>query len=431
MKKIVSILIVLAVLVAPVALFAGGQQATAARGASITVQVEDGWLDYYEATVARVLEQYPNASIRLIESGSFDMLDVLDGTDAGNPDVADVFAFPADRIYGLVNNDVLAPIDGPAMAARVGGFDDYEAGLGGAFKVDGEYFGFPMNIETLINFVNTENAAAAGIDTDSTIELTDLAYDAMLVPVFNAWFGVALTNSAGIEFLEMDGQGGFYSDLTADWADLAPEKQDAFRALYEYWAAHEAAGTPLWDASSAWGYMDAEFEPGGATAIRLEGPWSTGALTDRAGADNIKILPMNQVTLNGNPLLHWKGGWAMGINARTEGDAAKTELAVAFIEELINPAFAIDFFKSTGKIMENVPASVYLNSDLGATDKTVVAAVVESYQDAPARPLFTEWGQVWGTWENSMLSWASVRPGSVEAAYAEVQAGFKALLGNL
>lgn len=430
MNRIIRLALILAAAVSLVFLAGCGEDEVAETDARITVQAEAGWLSYYEAAVARVEEANPGAEIEIIESGSFDMLDVLDSTGAGNTDVADVFALPADRIYGLVNNDALAPIDGPAMAERLGGFADYDAGLGGAFNIDGDYFAFPMNIETLINFVNTQNAEAAGIDITSDIEFTDIAFDAMLVPVFNAWFGVALTNSADIEFLAQDGD-GFTSDLTSDWADLPAEKREVFNVLYEYWAAHEEAGTPLWDSSSAWGYMDSEFEPGGATALRLEGPWSTAALTERAGTENIAILPINQVTLNDNPLLHWRGGWGIGVNARLEGTGAQFDLAVAFIEELLNTEYAVDFFGETGKIMENVPTAVYLDSDLSDADKTVISAVIESYEEAPARPLFTEWGQVWSTWENGLLSWASVRPADAEAAYSEVQSAFLALMENL
>jgi len=399
--------------------------------ATISVQVEAGWKAYYEAAAERVKAANPKATINFIETGSFDHLNVLDQTDVTNADVADVFALPADRIYGLAQKEALATLDAKAMADRVGGFADYDAGLGGNFNVDGSYLAFPMNIETLINFVNKANASAKGVDLTQPVEFTALDPETMLVPVFNAWFGVAMTNSAGIEFLGKDQDGNLFSDLTADWSALAPEKQAVFTALFNYYQAHAKAGTSLWDSAAAWGYMDTAFTSGGNTAIRLEGPWSTGSLSNlaNAGAD-LQIMPISNVTLNGKPLAHWQGGWGLGINARVEGDESKMALSVAFIEELVNTEYAIDFFKATGKILENVDASVYAGSDLSETDKSVIASVIESYKNAPARPLFTEWGQVWGTWETAMLSWASVKPASPEAAYAEVQAAFKAMMLN-
>src|SRR5690554_4998692 len=105
-------------------------------------------------------------------------------------------------------------------------------------------------------------------------------------------------------------------------------------------------------------------------------------------------------------------------------------LAEAFIAELMNTDFALDFFKYTGKIMENVPADVYLNGDMSDADKIIVENVLASYTDAPARPLFTEWGQVWTTWENSVLSWASVQPADAEAAYNAIKAAFDAMMLN-
>lgn len=398
---------------------------------SITVQAETSWLEYYQAAIDRVKAENPEATIELIEVASFDHLDTIDKTDITNEDVADVFALPADRIYGLAQNQVLAAMDAQTMAANVGGFADYDGGLGGNFNIDGEYLAFPMNIETLINFVNTANATTAGVDVTQPIEFTTLDPETMLVPVFNAWFGVALTNAADIEMLGMNDDGTLFSDLTEDWANLPAEKQAVFTALFNYWKAHNDAGTALWDSSAAWGYMDTAFTSGGQTAVRLEGPWSSGSLSNlaNAGAD-LGILPIGQVTLNGTPLAHWKGGWGLGINARLEGDEENMLLAQAVIEEIMNPEFAVDFYKGLGKIMENVDPSVYANSDMSDVDKSIVSAVIESYKNAPARPLFTEWGNVWDTWQNGLLSWAAVKPATVEAAYAEVQASFKAMMLN-
>ena len=398
---------------------------------SITVQAETTWVAYYQAAIDRVIANNPDAKIEIIEVGSFDHLDTIDKTDVTNADVADVFALPADRIYGLSEKQALASIDAEAMAANVGGFADYNAGLGGNFKIDDSYLAFPMNIETLIAFVNTTNATAANIDTSKAMEFTTLDPQSILIPAFDAWFGVALTNSANIEFLGHDESGNLYSDLTADWKDLPAEKQAVFTALFNYWNAHAKAGTSLWDKDAAWGYMDTEFTSGGKTAVRIDGPWSTGNLSGFAnnGAD-LGVLPITEITFNGKPLLHWQGGWGLGVNARCEGDAEKMALAQAVIEEIVNTEHAIDFFKATGKIMVNVDPSVYASSDLSDADKTVISAVVESYKDAPARPLFSEWGGVWDTWKNAMLSWSAVKPATVEAAYAEVQASFKAMMLN-
>lgn len=398
---------------------------------TISVQVESDWLEYYNDVVKRVNELHPDATIELIETGAFDHLDVLDSTDVTNVDVADVFAIPADRIYGLAQNEALAAIDAKAMANNVGGFNDYDGGLGGNFKIDGDYLAFPMNIETLINFANIENAKANSIDLSKSIEFTELGHEDMLVPVFNAWFGVALTNTAEIELLGMDDTGKLFSDLTADFADLDKDKQDVFTALFNYWKAHNDAGTSLFDKDAAWGYMDSAFTTGGNNSIRLEGPWSTGSLSNLANeGKDLEIMPIGNVILNGKPLTHWQGGWGLAINARNEGNEDKMLLAQAFIEEVVNTEYAIDFFAATGKILENVEPSIYENSSLAETDKIVIASVIESYKDAPARPLFTEWGSVWDTWETALLSWSSVKPANVEAAYKEVQASFTAMMKN-
>lgn len=429
MKKALSLILILVLVLSMTA--CTKKTVTSDAAAEITVQVESDWLEYYQQVAERVKESNPNATITFIETGSFDHLDVLDSTDITNKDVADVFAIPADRIYGLSKNEALAALDAKTMAKAVGGFSDYDKGLGGNFNIDGEYLAFPMNIETLINFANTANAENNGIDISKTIEFTELDKEGMLVPVFNAWFGVALTNAAEIELLGKDESGNLYSDLIKDFADLASDQQDVFKALFDYWKAHKSAGTSLWDKDAAWGYMDTEFSTGGKNAIRLEGPWSTGSLSALAGdGEDLAILPITQVTVAGKPLAHWKGGWGLAINARNEGDQDKMQLATRFIEEVVNPKYAVDFFKATGKILENVKVSEYLDSNLPETDKVVIEAVMKSYEDAPARPLFTEWGSVWDTWENALLSWSAVNPNTVEEAYDLVKASFEAMMGN-
>lgn len=398
---------------------------------TITVQVESDWMEYYEDAAARVNEAHPDATVEFIEVASFDHLDVLDQTDVTNEDVADVFAIPADRIYGLVQNDALAAIDANSMADNVGGFSNYDEGLGGNFQIDGEYFAFPMNIETLITFINISNAEENDIDYAQPIELAEVGHEDILIPIFDAWFGVSFTNAAEIELLGRDESDNLYSDLTEDFEELDTEKQELIEALFNYWQAHKEAATPLFDEDAAWGYMDGEFETGGNTTARIEGPWSTGALSDLAGdGEDLEIMEIGQVTVNGNPLSHWKGGWGLSINARVEGNEGQMLLAQAMIEEIVNTEHAVEFFQATGKILENVSIDDYLNSDLPDADKEVIEAVLKSYEDAPARPLFTEWGQVWDTWKNAILSWNSVNPGSVEEAYQELQASFEAMMTN-
>ena len=98
--------------------FAGVAAEEAPLTGEISVQAEEGWMDYYKAAIDRVLEANPDAKINLIEMGAFDHLDTIDNTDAGNPDVADVFAIPADRIYGLTDAEVLGAIDAEKLVEK-------------------------------------------------------------------------------------------------------------------------------------------------------------------------------------------------------------------------------------------------------------------------------------------------------------------------
>lgn len=418
----------------------------------ITVQAEKEWMEYYQAAADRVTAENPDAKISLMEVGSFDHLDTIDSTDAANPDVADLFAIPADRLYGLAEAEVLAEIDSEKLAEMVGGWEDFDAfnkGIGGNLRIEDSYYAFPFNIETLINFVNKANAEEKGVDLEKAIELTELDDPAIaLLPIFDAWFGIAAVNSAEIELLgktaveedkeaedeeEAEETEPFFSDLTSDWADLPEEKQRLITALYDYWKLNFDNNSTLFDAEAGWGYIDETFTSGNGGVIRLGGPWETNGNSEKAnGGKDLEIFPIGQLTINGMPLKHWKGGWGLAINSRIEEDEEKVALAEAMIAEIVNPEFAVELFKATGKILENVEAEVYTEAeDLEDVDKAVIKATIESYAEAPARPLFKEWGAVWDTWKNAVLSWNSVKPESAEAAYAELQASFQSMMDNM
>lgn len=398
--------------------------------AEISVQTEADWKGYYEKVVERVKAKNPDAVINLIEVGSFDHLDTIDKTDASNKDVADVFALPADRIYGLVQNDVLAGIDSKKIAEAVGGWDDFDSGIGGNFKIKEEYFAFPYNIETLILFINKANAEAAGVDISKPMEVNDLEHNQALLPLFDAWFGVTATNSSKIDLLGKEDD-KLKSDMTIEWSELPAEKQETIKALFEYWKANNEANAALFDKEAGWGYIDTTFTSGGKGIVRLGGPWETGSINGFTNdGKDLEVQPINNLTLAGKPLTHWQSGWGLGINSRIEEDKDKVALAEAVIAEIINPEHAVDLFKATGKILENVKVDVYKSSDLSDSDKAVISAVIESYATAPARPLFTEWGSVWDTWKNAILSWNSVKPADAEAAYKEIKASFDAMMQN-
>ena len=322
-----------------------------ADGPAISVQIEEGWTPYFEKVRETVLADNPGATIDFVTMGAFDHLDTIDRTDANNTDVADVFAYPLDRYYGLYQNEILAAFDAPALAANIGGWDNFEEGFA-KYLTDGEnYFGIPMNLEALLVYVNKANAEAAGVDYTQPVEFTELEPNTLLSAVFNAWYGVAFTNPAGIELLAQDGD-GFMSDFALDWADLPADKQATVEALFNYYQGHTTDN--LWDADAAWAFIDEQVMTGGEAAFVIEGPWNAPKYANDVIKDDLDIMALSNITINGKPLAHWRGGWAYGLNARIEEDAEKVALAEAFLAEALNPANAVEFFEVTGKIMETI-----------------------------------------------------------------------------
>lgn len=398
----------------------------------LSVQVEEAWLPHYEKAAERVKEKYPNAEIEFKTIGAFDHLDIIDQTDATNEDVADLFAIPADRLYGLYGNDILAAVDSQKLQKEIGGWDNFDEGIGGNFNIDGEYFAFPYNIESLITYVNTANAEEKGINPDDPIEIDDVADEStVLFPLFDAWYGVAATNSSNIELLGKGEDGALFTDMTKEFSELEEEKQATFKSLYEYWKKHNEAGTPLFDPDAGWAYIDDTFTTGNGGVARIGGAWDAATISEQAGEGNLKMYPIGHITMAGKALAHWQGGWGLAMNARIEGDEAKTAIAEEMIKEVVNPEYAVDLFKATGKILENVEAKTYEDSDLPDSDKEIISATIESYNNSPARPLFREWGDVWDTWKNAVLSWNSTKPANEEEAYNQLKSSFESMMANL
>ena len=397
----------------------------------ISVQLEEDWRKHYEAAAERVKKKFPNAEIELRTIGGLEHIEIIDSTDANNEDVADLFSIPADRLAGLVGNEVLGAIDSQKLADEIGGWDNFDSGLGGEFKVDGEYFAFPYNIETLITYVNTQNAKEKGIDLDKDIEINEVKDEStVLFPAFDAWYGVAATNSSNIELLGKNEDGTFFSDMTKDWNELDESQQATIKGLYEYWKKHNEAGTQLFDPDAGWGYIDDTFKEGKGGVARIGGAWDAAPISEQAGEGNLEVYPIDNITIAGKPLNHWQGGWGLAINARIEEDANKKAIANEMIKQIVNPEFAIDLYKSTGKILENVKNEDYQASDLADSDKAIIEATIKSYETAPARPLFKEWGDVWDTYKNAILSWNSVKPANEEEAYNQLKASFDSMMAN-
>ena len=104
------------------------------------------------------------------------------------------------------------------------------------------------------------------------------------------------------------------------------------------------------------------------------------------------------------------------------------EVAQAFIKEIVNPANAKELFNATGKVLENATIADYEGID--ALQLKVIEATYEAYEASINRPLFSEYGQVWATWQNSLLSWSAYNPANAEEAYKEVKAAFDAMMSN-
>lgn len=399
--------------------------------ATITVQVEPSWWSYYYEARDRVLQIYPRADIRFVETGMFDHLDVLDATGSYNQDVADVFTFPYDRYHNLRAYSALAQVDGDSYNVISDGKYSTENGMMKALSEEGDHYAYPFSIETLMVFANEANAGAQNVNLNGAIELTDHIKN-VTIPMFNAWFGIPAMNAADIALLEKDASGNLYSDMTRDYGTLSQDEKKVFEGIYDYWKFYNDYNDDMFDTSNAWGFMENQFTEGKPGVIRLEGPWASSYIGNgMSDPDNLRILPINQLEINGIPIKHWRFGSMLGFNARIEGDKEKQILAEAMVMELINPEYAVDFFQVTGRILESADPARYQVNGIDSRDSEMIAALAASYELAAYRPVFVEWGKVWQAWESGVLSWNSIQPGSAEEAYGLIQNAFIEMMNDL
>ena len=83
-KKLISALLLGCMAFSLTACGGSGDDSKKDEAATISVQVEEAWLPYYEQVKERVMKEHPNATINFITVGAFDHLDVIDKTDVTN-----------------------------------------------------------------------------------------------------------------------------------------------------------------------------------------------------------------------------------------------------------------------------------------------------------------------------------------------------------
>lgn len=397
---------------------------------TITVQVEKEWREYYEKAADRVKDRYPNANIEFIEKSTVEHIELLDNINPEDEKVADLFTLPLERLYDMEKKYVLGQLDAKSIAENLNISDHYDKGLGAQFKVDDRYMAFPMNIKTLLNFVNTKNAQANDIDTVKDIEFTELSNEDILIPLFDIWYGISFMNATNIELLTKVEPYEFYSDMTRYFSELSVDEEETFRAIFNYWYYSQKEDSKLFSKDEYMDFMDTSFKTGGNTSLRPGSIKSKKHLSKLAEGE-INILPIEKLVVMGNPLLQWKDGDGLAINTRIKDDNDKKEITKAMIEEIVNRDYALEFFKETGKILENMDLETYINSDLNERDKKLIKVSYKSYEDAEKRPASKEWEKVSATWEKAILSWNTLNPQTVEEAYEILQYEFKDMINSI
>ncbi len=383
----------------------------------VRVQIEEEWESYYKDAAKRVKKKQPDAKIIFIKKDRDEYIDSLEKGDLSDENTADLFTLPWNKINLLSEKNILAELNARSIAENLNINKNYD-----------EKLVFPMNINTILNFTNIDNSETNSINYLSGIEFTELSNQDILIALFKFDYGVSFMNGANINLLGKTETEEYSSDLTKDFSELSANQQEIFNAIYNYWYYSKKEKSLLFDEDKYLNYMDLSFEKGGGTSILVNKMTERKRLEDLVGQENLDILPLESIVVMGNNIVQYKDGDALAINKRIEEDENKMTIAELMIEEIVNPQYAVEFFKGTGKILENTNLDEFLDSDLEDRDKDFIGLVYRSYEDALEIPKNLQIEEISESWESGILSWNSLEPANVEEAYKILQDEFKSMI---
>ncbi|MBZ6526810.1 extracellular solute-binding protein [Aerococcaceae bacterium DSM 111021] len=341
-----------------------------------------------------------------VEVWDTDMFEVLDGLALDGPagTGADVVIAPYDRIGSLGMQGLIQPV----TLNEEAGYNETDMQQ---VTMDGQIYGAPTVIETLVMFYNTELLDEAPTTFE---ELEAIGQDERFafegeegrnVGFLTNWVDFYMTYGL------LAGYGGYvFGEDGTNTEDIGLNNEGAIEAI-EYATNWYQNTWPqgMLDVTSAQDFINQSFMDGSTAAV-ITGPWSANDFNNSGvpyAAAKIPTLP------NGEEYQPFGGGKAWAISAFTE----KTELAQEFLNWATSEEQQTVMYERLGEI----PANQVAREAAAQSDSELTAAVIEVYENAIPMPNIPQMAEVWVGAESLMFDAASGTKSAEESANDAVE----------
>ncbi|HBY90825.1 MAG: extracellular solute-binding protein [Ruoffia tabacinasalis] len=341
-----------------------------------------------------------------VEVWDTDMFEVLDGLALDGPagTGADVVIAPYDRIGSLGMQGLIQPV----TLNEDAGYNETDQQQ---VTMDGQIYGAPTVIETLVMFYNTELLDAApetfeeleAISQDERFAFED--EEGRNVGFLTNWVDFYMTYGL------LAGYGGYvFGEDGTNTEDIGLNNEGAIEAI-EYATNWYQNTWPqgMLDVTSATDFINQSFMEGNTAAV-ITGPWMANDFNNSGipyATTTIPTLP------NGEEYKPFGGGKAWAVSAFTE----KTELAQEFLNWVTSEEQQTIMYERLGEI----PANQVAREQAAQSDSELTAAVIEVYENAVPMPNIPQMAEVWVGAESLMFDAASGTKTAEESANDAVE----------
>lgn len=381
------------------ALIFGAQEASAQETLIISAA---GQYDYLTENI-KDFEEANNVKVELWDKDMFEVLDglSLDGPAGTGPDV--VIA-PYDRIGSLGSAGLLAPVT-LNEEAEYSDVDKQQV------TFDGEIYGGPATIETLVMFYNTDHLKEAPKTFEDLEALTKdekFAFEGeegKNTGFLANWVDFYMTYGL------LAGHGGYvFGEDGTKVDDLGLNNEGSIKAIeYATKFYQETWPQGMQDKTSAPDFLNQTFMDGKAGAV-ITGPWMANDFNN----SGVKYAAAKIPTLaNGEEYKPFGGGKAWAISNFTP----KQELAQKFVDWVTSTEQQDKMYER----LEEVPANQASRKKAAESGSELTAAVIEVYENAIPMPNIPEMAHVWTGAENMMFDAVSGAKSAKQSADEAVQ----------
>lgn len=380
----------------------GSNTAKKADGKTITVSVDEGYVDYIKS-IKDKFEKDNKVKVNVKKAAMLDTLDKL-STDGPTGKAPDVLMAPYDRVGALGSEGQIAEV-------KLNNDKDYDDTAKKLVTLKGKIYGAPWVIETLVAYYNKDLVPEA----PKTFEdLEKLNKDPKFAFPSEAGKGVGfLANWTNFYFGYglIAGYGGYvFGKNGTDPKDIGIGNNGAVEGLKYVKTWYDMWPKGMQDVKKAGDFIGEQFNKKKAAVI-IDGPWAAANYKKAGinyGAAEIPTLP------NGKKYQAFAGGKAWVVSNYSKSKA----VAQKFIDYLTQTENQKLFYDKT----QEVPAGLSGRDYAVSKGNELTKAVINQFKNDQPMPNISEMADVWEPAGNMFFNVASGKKDADKAAAEAMKA---------